>query len=168
MLYMAILDDFYMLQNTLAKVEKAGKFTESTAKAMAKYADRLLVSAGQIGGINVAKVKASRALFENIEGLLRRSRLEKRAAPLSDVARHLEDAKQGLATTIESMSSKAKKNSDAYLATLPTSARRQKASTSKYLTKLNEILARELLILARFKLRKDSAAAKSGEKSGAK
>jgi len=124
-----------------------------------------LISAGQIGGVDVAKVTASRALFDNIEGLLRRSRLESGAAALSDVTRYLEDAKKGLATTIESMCSQVKKKSDAYLATLPTSAKINKASTRTYEKKLAVVLLRQLGILARFKIRKDLTST-SSEKKG--
>ncbi|MGD8855710.1 MAG: hypothetical protein PVG33_05225, partial [Chloroflexota bacterium] len=150
MLYMAFLDDFYMLQGVLAKVEKVG-FTEETAKSMAKYSDRLLVSAGQIGGIDVAKVKASRALFENMEGLLRRSRLKETPPPTAAVARIFDKAKKGLLATMESMSSQAKHKSGTL------------RGTTRYIIRLGKILLREMSILTRFKVRRSTSPTGSAE-----
>jgi hypothetical protein len=67
--YMLFLDDHYMVEAVLATVKRERKFTGETAKAMSKYADRLLLTAGQYG-VDFSKAKRARVLFETIEGLL--------------------------------------------------------------------------------------------------
>ncbi len=84
--YMAVIDDLYMLMHALPETE----FTEKSAKGMAKYADRLLVTAGQFG----IEMKGSRrALFDDIAGLLERSRKEGDMPALEKAIPLLEGAK---------------------------------------------------------------------------
>jgi hypothetical protein len=75
--YTAVLDDLYFLMHALP----SGEFTEGSAKKMAKYGDRVLVTAGQFG---VEMKGSTRALFDDIAGLLERARIEKKSKALQD------------------------------------------------------------------------------------
>jgi hypothetical protein len=69
MRYMAVLDDMQMLSHTLGAAKAAGRFTADAAKDMAKYSQRLVVTAGQLGAIDVAKAADARIIFYQVDGL---------------------------------------------------------------------------------------------------
>ena len=78
----------------------------------AKYADRLLVTAGQFG----VEIKGSkRALFDDIAGLLERARLEKDKPALEKAVPLLEGAKGQLNQQLGEIFAGAKKNATEYL-----------------------------------------------------
>ncbi len=106
--YTAVLDDLYMLTHALP--EKA--FDEKAAKGMAKYADRLLVTAGQFG---VEMKGSKRALFDDMAVLLERARLEKDKPALEKAISALDGAKGQLNQQLGEIIAGAKKNATEYL-----------------------------------------------------
>ncbi len=106
--YTAVIDDLYMLMHALPEKE----FTEKSAKGMAKYADRLLVTAGQFG---VSMKGSKRALFDDIAGLLERARLEKDKPALEKAISLLEGAKAQINQQLGEIVAGAKKNATEYL-----------------------------------------------------
>ena len=106
--YTAVIDDLYMLMHALPEKE----FTEKSAKGMAKYADRLLVTAGQFG---VEMKGSKRALFDEMAGLLERARLEKDKPALEKAISLLEGAKGQLKQQLGEIVAGAKKNATEYL-----------------------------------------------------
>ena len=108
--YMAVLDDLYMLRHSLPAAGEA--FTAKSAKSMAKYGDRLLVTAGQFG-VDMGG-KSARPLFDTYTTLLAGAR--KDAARLGNAASALGSAKQSLESQLGDMIKAAKQNADDYLA----------------------------------------------------
>lgn len=106
--YTAVLDDLYMLMHALPEKE----FSEKSAKGMAKYADRLLVTAGQFG---VEMKGSKRALFDDIAGLLERARLEKDKPALEKAISLLDGAKVQLNLQLGEIIAGARKNATRYL-----------------------------------------------------
>ena len=88
------------------------EFSEKSAKGMAKYADRLLVTAGQFG---VEMKGSKRALFDEIATLLERARLEKDKPALEKALGLLEGAKGQLNQQLGEIVAGAKKNLNEYL-----------------------------------------------------
>lgn len=112
--YTALLDDLYMLQHALDDVPTKG-FTEKSAKAMAKYADRILVTAGQFG-VDMGG-KSIRPLFDSMADLLAAAR--KDPAALARATEQLNSAKGMLDGQIMTILDAVKKNADDYLAQTP-------------------------------------------------
>jgi len=110
--YTAVIDDLYMLMHALPEKE----FTEKSAKGMAKYGDRLLVTAGQFG---VEMKGSTRGLFDQISGLLERARLEKDKPALEKAIVFLDEAKGGLHSQLTDLVSGAKRNASEYLKNTP-------------------------------------------------
>lgn len=106
--YTAVIDDLYMLMHALPEKE----FTEKSAKGMAKYADRLLVTAGQFG---VEMKGSKRALFDEIAGLLERARLEKDKPALDKAISLLDGAKGQINQQLAEIVAGAKKNATDFL-----------------------------------------------------
>jgi hypothetical protein len=142
--YMAVIDDLYMLMHALPGQE----FTEKSAKGMAKYGDRLLVTAGQFG---VEMKGSTRALFDDIAGLLERARLEKDAPALEKAIPLLEGAKGQLNGQIGAIVAGVKKNATEFLAE-PTYA----GFTEKTLAALAQMSARVSSVLIRKDLQRPS------------
>ena len=73
MRYMDVLDQTQMIGHTLGEIHSLG-VTPENAKALAKYTDRLVITAGQLKGIDIAAATAKGAqahkLFEDAEMLL--------------------------------------------------------------------------------------------------
>ena len=93
MRYEAALDDMAMLEITAHKIAEKG-INKDTAKSMVKYADRMLVRAGQAGGLDMGTKAApgifrAREMFDQVDTLLAAARKDPvRAAE----AKHLFDA----------------------------------------------------------------------------
>jgi hypothetical protein len=106
--YMAVIDDLYMLMHAVP----GGEFTEKSAKGMAKYGDRLLVTAGQFG----VEIKGStRALFDDIAGLLERARLQGDQPALEKAIPLLESAKGQLKAELGDIVAGVKKEATEFL-----------------------------------------------------
>jgi hypothetical protein len=97
MRYMDVLDETQMLGHTLGEINSIG-FTPENAKAMAKYTDRLIITAGQLRGIDIASATAlggkARAAFEDAEMLLAQAR--KNPAVGARATARLTEAKDGI------------------------------------------------------------------------
>ena len=144
--YTAVIDDLGMLMHALPEKE----FTEKSAKGMAKYADRLLVTAGQFG---VEMKGSKRALFDEIATLLERARLEKDKPALEKAISLLEGAKGQLNQQLGEIVAAAKKNATEYLKE-PTYA----SFSERTLTTLAQEIAHIGNILLRKELPKDEPA----------
>jgi hypothetical protein len=149
MAYTAVLDDYAMLQDALKDV--GTEFTEKQAKDMAKYADRLIITAGQFG-VDMTK-RNRRALWEDIARILERARLKGEKPPLS--MSKLGRAKRGLRRQLKTLSKTVEKNSDDYLASLPS-----KSSTDTELSigmsrMSSELILRQIGMIQRIKLRQE-------------
>jgi hypothetical protein len=76
MRYQAFLGELPMVERTLRDISQAVEegLTPKTAKALAKYGDRMVIIAGQLGATDAAKIGAKAAdvasLFHNVEFLL--------------------------------------------------------------------------------------------------
>ncbi len=70
--YMALLDDLYMLTHVQGAIATQG-LSATAAKSLLKYADRLIITAGQ-HGVDLAKARQARQLFDNVEALLATAR----------------------------------------------------------------------------------------------
>jgi len=76
MRYQAFLGELPMVDRTLRDIAEAAEagLTPKTAKALAKYSDRMVIIAGQLGATDAAKIGAKAAdvasLFHNVEFLL--------------------------------------------------------------------------------------------------
>lgn len=132
--YMLFLDDLYMLQHTMSKEMGPG-----TAKSMVKYADRIMVTAGQYG-VDMSKAGGARSLFDQCATLLEASRENpaeafKRAAPL------FENAKSMLSTSLTEMGAAVRKNATDAL--------------DPMIEKSLKIINQELAILGRITLRQN-------------
>jgi hypothetical protein len=72
MRYMAVIGELPMVEGILRDAEKG--LSPQTAKGLAKYADRLVITAGQLGGTDAAKLGAraieARELYQDVEYLL--------------------------------------------------------------------------------------------------
>ena len=149
--YMAVLDDLAMLQKNLQPVAKEG-FSSEAAKDMAKYADRLMVTAGQ-HGTDMAKAKKARTLYEKVDVLLAGARKdpEKLAAQAEG---YLKDAKGLLEEQLTELVQATKKNADAYLADIGARAERRNVlqtaeDARKALNKQRAMLLSQASILLR-------------------
>jgi hypothetical protein len=149
--YMAVLDDLAMLEKSLQPVAEEG-FSSSVAKDMAKYADRLTITAGQ-HGTDMAKAKKARILYEKVDALLAGARKdpEKLAAQAEE---YLKDAKGLLEEQLAELSQATKKNADAYLADVGRQAERRTVlqtaeDARKALNKQRAMLLRLASILLR-------------------
>lgn len=149
--YMAVLDDLVMLEKSLQPVAEEG-FSSSVAKDMAKYADRLTITAGQ-HGTDMAKAKKARILYEKVDALLAGARKdpEKLAAQAEE---YLKDAKGLLEEQLAELSQATKKNADAYLADVGRQAERRTVlqtaeEARKALNKQRAMLLSEASILLR-------------------
>jgi hypothetical protein len=110
--YMAFLDDLYMLQHVLDGVGKKG-FGPSSAKSMAKYADRLAISAGQYG-VDMAKAGSARVLFDTVDALLQGARKNPETL-VKKAGEHLEAARNLCQQQVKEMLPAVKKSADDYL-----------------------------------------------------
>jgi hypothetical protein len=151
--YTALLDDFYMLQHALHDV--GAEFTEDQAKSMAKYGDRLLVSAGQFG-VDLTK-KNTRTLWEEIARILERARIEKQKPNLTLLQPKLSSAKTALEGQLNDLSKAVKKNADDYLASTKKGkkpARADLKAIRKMLTRSEQVIAKQIALILRIELRR--------------
>jgi hypothetical protein len=114
--YMAVLDDLYMLQHSLPAAGKP--FTEKSAKSMAKYGDRLLVTGGQFG-VDMGG-KATGPMFQNVAELLAAARRDPKA--LAKCTEELGAAKGALNEQLDGVLKGVKQNADDYLADVASGA----------------------------------------------
>jgi hypothetical protein len=142
MRYEATLDDMAMLEITAHKIAEKG-IDKDTAKAMVKYADRMLVRAGQAGGLDMGAKAApglfrARELFDQVDGLLAAARKDpagaaQRAKPLfADAAKALAE---GMEEIIRSTKAAAERGSGAAAA----AAADEAASLTKELEPLRKL-----------------------------
>jgi len=146
--YMAFLDDLYMLEHVNTQLAKDG-FTASTAKAMLKYTERLLVSAEQ-NGVDMSKGTKARQLFDIIQDLIEAAdnNYARLVEARSKALPHLEQAKSLLKDQLDGIAAAVKENTKKYL------GREEKDFASRTV----KILLREAMIVARFELRVHEAA----------
>ncbi len=111
MAYMAVLDDLYMLKHSLPAAGKT--FDAKSAKGMAKYGDRLLVTAGQFG-VNMSG-ESTGPLFANMSQLLAGAR-GKNPAAMARFPDELNSATRSLIDQLDSIRQAVKQNADDYLA----------------------------------------------------
>jgi len=143
--YTAVIDDLYMLMHALPEKE----FTEKSAKGMAKYGDRLLVTAGQFG----VEIKGStRGLFDQISGLLERARLEKDKPALEKAIGFLGEAKGSLNSQLTDIIAGAKRNASEYLKNTPDAA----PATGQFADQTQKVLAQQAARVASILIRKET------------
>jgi hypothetical protein len=116
MAYMAVLDDLYMLEHALAGTRDG--FNSSAAKSMAKYGDRLLVTAGQFGA-DMSR-KSAGPLFNSVSKLLAAARRD--AAGLAKCNDALRSAKDALVGQLDGILKGVRKNAEDYLADVASGA----------------------------------------------
>jgi hypothetical protein len=142
MRYEAALDDVAMLEITAHKIADKG-IDKDTAKAMVKYADRMLVRAGQAGGLDMSAKAApglfrAREMFDQVDALLAAARKDpagaaQRAQPLFAAA--AKELEQGMEEIIRSTRAAAERGSGAAAAT----AAEEAASLTKELEPLRKL-----------------------------
>ena len=143
--YTAVIDDLYMLMHALPEKE----FTEKSAKGMAKYGDRLLVTAGQFG---VEMKGSTRGLFDQISGLLERARLEKDKPALEKAIGSLEQAKGTLNSQLTDIIAGAKRNASEYLKNTPDAA----PATGPFVDRTQKVVMQQAARVALILIRKDT------------
>jgi len=144
--YTALLDDFYMLQHALQGV--GSEFSEKQAKSMAKYGDRLLITAGQFG-IDMAK-GSTRNLWDDISLILQRARQEGKKAPLDNLQKTLNSAKTSLEGQLNDLAKAVKKNADEYLAqAAPAVKASDTKSVFEMLTRSEQVIAKQIALVLR-------------------
>jgi hypothetical protein len=118
-----VLDQLPMLQATKMKIAKKGGLDVGTAKAMVKYSDRVLVTAGQYGVAfapgkaatreATAKALKTRELFSRIEVLLMEARKE--PSKLMQAEGLVKQAMADLDSQLDDILKTLKENADAYV-----------------------------------------------------
>jgi hypothetical protein len=116
MAYMAVLDDLYMLQHALPAAGEA--FSAKSAKSLAKYGDRLLVTAGQFG-IDMGG-KSSGPLFASVAELLAAARRD--ASGLAKCNDAILGARGALEGQLDTILKGVKQNAEDYLADVASGA----------------------------------------------
>lgn len=150
--YTALLDDYYMLQHALQGV--GARFTEGQAKNMTKYADRLLITAGQFG-VDMSK-KSTGGLWQDVALMLQRARLEKRKPDLKKIQGKLDWAKRSLQGQLDELAKAVQKNADDYLAEAAPAAKASAAdrrSVRQMLTRSEQVIAKQIALILRIQLR---------------
>lgn len=164
--YTALMDDYFMLQHALQDV--GAEFTEKQAKAMAKYGDRLLITAGQYG-LDMFKSN-SRALWEDLGRILERARLEKKKPPLDLLQPKLGAAKQSLQGQLDELAQAVKKNAEDYLAQVALPAPKPSAVDFKairdMLTRSEQVIAKQIALIIRIQIRQSKEEGGKTEEAG--
>jgi Domain of unknown function (DUF4157) len=119
--YMSFLDDLYALEKSLVDLRKAEQLTgearaelwSKSVKDMGKYADRLMVSAGQ-HGVDFANGSRARELFMQMEGILSAARRD--PGKLAEAEGLVQQAAKAMDEQLVTLTGGVKKNADEYLA----------------------------------------------------
>jgi hypothetical protein len=160
--YTALLDDFFMLQHGL---KGAGiEFTEDHAKSMAKYGDRLLVTAGQFGA-DLGQV-STRALWDDLSLILQRARQEGKKVPLEKVRSTLDSVKNTLQGQLNDLAKAVKKNAYDYLGQPSPKvkfAHAERRSILEMLTRSEQVIAKQIALILRIQLRQSKETEKGSK-----